>query len=106
MSESPELHVFMYVGLFIFEIFMKEAIFFIAKIIYILFNSQNIHEESNLFYNERCFEVMKFMKLMSLVNGKLDLNSGLLTPPNKLTLSFGAGLYGHCWISGSLSSLR
>lgn len=30
----------------------------------------------------KCVEVMKFMKITSLTNGKLDLNSGLVTPPN------------------------
>lgn len=88
LGESPKQHAFMYV---------------------ILFNSQNTHKDNSLFIakeTERYFEIMPFMKLMSLVNGKLDLNSGLLTPPNKLATPFGAGLYKHCWSSASLSSVK
>lgn len=43
----------------ILEIFTDQAVFFIAK------------------KTERCFEVMKFMKTMSLVSAKLDLSKGL-----------------------------
>lgn len=67
------------------KIFMEEASFFIAK------------------EAEKCFEVMKFMNLLSLVNGKLDWNSGLLTSPNKLAMSYGEGLHKNCWSSSSLS---
>lgn len=43
----------------ILEIFMDQTVFFIAK------------------KTERCFEVMKFTKTMSLVSAKLDLSQGL-----------------------------
>lgn len=49
-----------------------------------LFNFQNIHEGTIFFIakeTEKYFEVMKFIKFMSLVNGKLDFNSDHLTPP-------------------------
>jgi len=52
------------------------------------FNSQNIQGPNSLFIakkTERCFEVMKFMKSMSLVSGKLDLSQVLRPlPTNQL----------------------
>lgn len=47
----------------ILKIFMNEQSFFIDK------------------ETEKHFEIMKFIKFMSLVNGKLDFNVGHLTPP-------------------------
>lgn len=54
MDESEEQHASMCVFLLILKIFMEQAVFFIAK------------------KTERCFEVMKFMKRVSLVSAKLD----------------------------------
>lgn len=63
MDKNPERHALMYT---------------------ILFNSQNIHERTIFFIDketEKHCEIMKFIKFMSLVNGKLDFNAGHLTPP-------------------------
>lgn len=63
MDKNPERHALMYA---------------------ILFNSQNIHEGTIFFIDketEKHCEIMKFIKFMSLVNGKLDFNVGHLTPP-------------------------